>query len=505
LVNSADFSESLRFVTCPVSTIQGGMPYSPAPQVDMYDLLFKGNKQSVLLKAGVLIAVIALLDWWVVAEVLLGFLYLVPMLMIGSVLNRWQICAIAALCTFFAETFSDLAWNLRSGISRDVLYFTAYAGAGFFVREVSRNRRVREEHLHEIERQNDARRDAEDQLRILIESSPVAIITADSNGCVLTANEAAHRLLGVPLEELPGRFIHRHLPALANISMQDSSQQLLRTVMQARGHREDGETFLADICFSTYRTNAGSRLTAMVLDASEDLRAHEVSGLHQLLAGSRIAIGAVSHEIRNICGAIAVVHKNLERDGLQAGNKDFEALGNLVVALERIASVNLRQAATEASEVDLSILLDELKIVIAPSLQEGDIATNWVVEPDLPLVWADRPSLMQVFLNLITNSVRALSKKEIRRLSVTARSESDRIFVEVTDNGGGVANPEHLFHPFQAGAEATGLGLYLSQAFLRSFGGELRYRPVQDGASFTVYLTPAISTEQEEQCAKSEY
>ena len=77
--------------------------------------------------------------------------------------------------------------------------------------------------------------------------------------------------------------------------------------------------------------------------------------------------------------------------------------------------------------------------------------------------------------------------------------------MEVTDNGGGVANPEHLFHPFQAGAEATGLGLYLSQAFLRSFGGELRYRPVQDGASFTVYLTPAISTEQEEQCAKSEY
>ncbi len=62
------------------------------------------------------------------------------------------------------------------------------------------------------------------------------------------------------------------------------------------------------------------------------------------------------------------MHHNLERNGLLAGNKDFEALGNLAVALERIASVNLRQATTEATEVDLSNLLDELKIVVAPSL-----------------------------------------------------------------------------------------------------------------------------------------
>ena len=474
-------------------------------QVNMYDLLFRGTKRSVLFRAAVLIAAIALLDWLVVAEVLLGFLYLVPMLMVGSVLGRWQICAVATLCTVLAETFSDLSWNLRSGISRDVLYFAAFAGAGFFIREVSRNRRVTEEHLHEIERQSDARREAEEQLRILIESSPVAILTADADGSVLTANDAAHRLLGVPPGGLPGRTIHRHLPALANITTQNASHQLLRTVMQARGLREDGESFLADICFSTYRTNAGTRLTAMVLDTSEDLRNHEVSGLHQLLAGSRIAIGAVSHEIRNVCGAIAVVHHNLERNGLLAGNKDFEALGNLAVALERIASVNLRQVTTEATEVDLSNLLDELRIVVAPSLQDESIDTVWNVEPGLPLVWADRPSLMQVFLNLITNSIRALSKKENRTLSVTAKSKSDRILVEVDDNGGGVAHPEHLFHPFQDGAEATGLGLYLSQAFLRSFRGELRYQPVQEGARFTVYLTPAISAEQEEQCAKSEY
>jgi len=463
----------------------------------MYEVLFKGTRRSVLLRAAASIAAIALLDWRVIAEIPLGFLYLIPMVMVGSVLAPFSIVAIAALCTLLAEIFSDLTWNLRTGTSRDVLYFAAFVGTGLFVREVNNNRKVTLEHIHEIERERDARREAEEQLRILIESSPIAIITADQDGCVLMANDAAHRMLGVPQGELRGRLLYRYLPALTNITMHDPTQQLLRAVMQARGQRDDGEAFLADICFSTYRTNAGARLAAMVLDASEDLRAHEVSGLQQLLSGSRIAVGAVFHEIRNVCGAIAVVHQNLAHGGLLAGNKDFEALGSLAVALERVASVNVRQTPAQAKEVDLIVLLDELKIIVTPSLQEEEIETQWIVEPGLPLVWADRTSLMQVFLNLITNSTRALSKKDRRQLVVTARSEGVQVHVEVSDNGGGVAHPEFLFRPFQAGAEATGLGLYLSRAFMRSFGGELRHVPLANGACFIVDLTQAMTFEKE--------
>jgi signal transduction histidine kinase len=267
--------------------------------------------------------------------------------------------------------------------------------------------------------------------------------------------------------------------------------------MQARGQREDGETFLADICFSTYQTGAGVRLAAMVLDASEDLRTHEVSGLHQLLAGSRIAIGAVSHEIRNICGAIGAVHQNLSRGGLLAGSKDFDALGNLIGALERIANVNLRQSINQATEVDLTALLEELRIVIAPTLDEENIAARWTADPGLPLIWADRSILMQVFLNLITNSIRALSQNANKSLAVNAKTRDGQVLTEFTDNGGGVAHPEYLFRPFQDGAESTGLGLYLSRAFLRSFGGEIHYLALPAGACFTVTLNLAKSPGQE--------
>lgn len=462
----------------------------------MYTAMFKGDRRSVLIQTGVLIIGVAVLDWWVVGEIPLGFLYLIPMLTVGVALNVWQIGAIAILCTALAEFFDDLAWNLRTGVSRDVLYFAAFLGAGLYVRGVSLTRRAALEHLHEIEQQRDARREAEEQLSVLIESSPAAIVTTDTDGTVLMANQAAHSMLGVPQGELPGRVIYRYLPSLTNVSRHEASQHF-RTVMQARGQRDDGETFLADICFSTYRTNAGSRLAAMVLDASEEFRTHEVSGLHQLLAGSRIAIGAVSHEIRNVSGAIAAVHQNLAHCGSLSGNKDFEALGNLVAALERIASVNLRQSSDQASEIDLAALLDELKIVVAPTLMEEDIVSHWTVEPGLRLVWADRASLMQVFLNLITNSVRALSKNRNRVLSVTAKNDGNQVLVEFVDNGGGVARPEGLFRPFQAGATANGLGLYLSRAFVRSFGGELHYHPIPRGACFVVNLNPALTSRQD--------
>jgi two-component system sensor kinase FixL len=469
----------------------------------MYARLFKGSKGAVLWRAVIVIAAIALLDYAVVGEIPLGFLYLLPMLMVGSVVGRVPIFAAALVCTCLAEIFSDLAFNLRTGLSRDILFFAAFAGAGMFIREVTISRRVAQQNLREIERERDARRDAEEQLKVLVESSPVAIFTADSNGTVLTANEAAHRMLGVQQGILVGKLIHRYLPALSNITLHDESLQLLRAVMQARGHREDGEAFLADICFSTYHTNAGTRLAAMVLDASEDLRAHEVAGMQQLVEGSRIAVSALSHEIRNICGAIAVVHQNLKSAASLTGNKDFEALGSLVIALERIASVNLRETASQASEVDLNLLLDELKIVVGPSLSEDEIRSEWNVEPGLPQVWGDRSNLMQVFLNLISNSGRALLRKNQRTLTINARKAGSQVCVELIDNGGGVAQPEHLFRPFQEGAESTGLGLYMSRAFLRSFRGDLRYVPIDGGACFVVELLLSSEAAQDMQLART--
>ena len=434
-----------------------------------------------------MIVAIALIDWRASNELPLGFLYLLPMLMVGRVLKPWQIASIAALCTFLAERFDEFIWNFRAGLPRDVLYFSAFLCAGLFVYAINQSRRQAVEALKEIEKQSEARLDAEEQLRVLVNNSPAAIITADSSGCVLMANEAAHRMLALQPDTLAGQSILRYFPALGNISRQ-VAPRLYRTVMQSRGQRADGEIFLAEICFSTYPTQRGSRLAAMILDNSEDLRSQEETSLHQMLAGSRIAAAAVSHEVRNVSGAIAVVHQNLARSGLLSQNKDFEALGSLLHALERIAAVDLRRYTDQTAEIDLIAVLDDLRIVVAPALREAEIEGSWDIPNELPPVWADRQSLMQVLLNLTSNSIRALADRDDRTLSISAKLGEHCVLIIVRDNAGGVVNPDRLFRPFQQEAEVTGLGLFLSRAFMRACRGELRYQALANGSIFIVEM-----------------
>jgi len=455
------------------------------PAISMLAFLLRGSTTAVLLRSGLMIAVIAVADWRIEGNIPLGFLYLFPMLLAGSVLSRWQITLVAALCTCLTEAFDSFDWLPGTGIPRDILIFAAFFCMGLFVYEVGRNRQAAQQHVQQIE-------DAEEQLKVLVESSPAAIFTTNADGRVLLANHAANRLFGLVTGALHGKSIGDYLPSLVNVPALERNRQPFRTVMQCRGRREDGEVFLADIWFSTYRTSAGPRLAAMVVDTSEDLRNREELSLHQLLAASRILVGAVSHEVRNVSGAIAVVHENLARNGTLAGNKDFEALGTLIAALEKIASMDLRQAANQAAGIDLQSLLEELRIVMDASLRDEGVEVHWEIESGLPPVWADRQSLMQVFLNLTKNSERALLNEKHRELRVVARQDKRRVTVRFSDTGGGVANPARLFRPFQQGAQATGLGLYLSREFMRSFRGDLRYEPEQHGSSFIVELSPVL-------------
>jgi two-component system, LuxR family, sensor kinase FixL len=450
------------------------------------------NRAVILIAIALLIAMIAIADWLVEAETPLGLLYLLPIALAGTIISRRQIAFLAAICTLLAEQFDGFLWNPLVGIPRDTLYFFAFCGVGLFVREVTDSRRRTAIHTADLENEVQARKDAEEQLNVLIESSPIAILTTDAAGSVLLANSAAHRLLGVKHNALPNQSIKTYLPALAKVPHLRNGQQSFRTVMQCRGARSDGEVFMAEVWFSTYLTSAGPRLNAMVMDSSQDMRDREEANFSHLLAGSRILAGAVSHEVRNVCGAIALVHENLARQNILKDNQDFEALGTLVLALEKISNMDLQQSPQQATSVDLQSFFEELRVIIGPALHEQDIQDQWNIHADLPPVWADRQSLTQVFLNLTRNSEVATRDQPVRKLCISTSLVDHRILVSVSDTGGGVQNPELLFKPFQPQARHTGLGLFLSRALMRSFRGDLHYQPSDKGATFIVELEPIL-------------
>ena len=446
--------------------------------------------------AGLLIAIIAAIDWRVDLNFAFAFLYLLPILLAGTVLSRGQVVLTALLCTVLSDFFDPFPFALATSLPQDILVFAALAGCGLFSCEVTKRSRREAEDRHRVELEVTARREAEEQLEFLIESSPAAILTMGADFLILRANPAAYRLLGLGQGELPGRSIRQYIPALGRVSPSEP-RQTFRTEMQCRGERGNGEVFLANVFFSTYSTPLGPRLAAMVVDASEDLRDREESNLEQLLAGSRILVAAVSHEVRNVCGAITIMHENLVRSGVLRGNQDFEALGSLVETLNRIASMELTQSSSKSQTgvIDLSEALDDLRIVLEPCCHEANIAVHWDIAKELPPVWADRHRLLQVLLNLTQNSERALRDADVKRIDVSASVGKGVVSVRVTDTGPGIGSIPKLFQPFQQGAESTGLGLYISRAFVRSFRGELRHDPSMPGCSFVIELAMAGSGE----------
>ena len=76
-------------------------------------------------------------------------------------------------------------------------------------------------------------------------------------------------------------------------------------------------------------------------------------------------------------------------------------------------------------------------------------------------------------------------------MTVTVSVDARKSLVTFEDSGAGVASPESLFQPFQPGAGGAGLGLYVSRAVVRTYGGDLRFEPTEKGARFTVELQVA--------------
>ncbi len=113
--------------------------------------------------------------------------------------------------------------------------------------------------------------------------------------------------------------------------------------------------------------------------------------------------------------------------------------------------------------------------------------------PDMPecLVYADSLRLQQVFDNIFANSYK-YAKTDI---IVTAQKNPNTVDVVIEDYGGGVL-PEELpvlKEKFKRGSnsvntEGAGLGLYISDYFVREMGGEMKAENGERGLKVTVTL-----------------
>jgi PAS domain S-box-containing protein len=209
------------------------------------------NRTPVLTISAIIILVIAVVDWWTKPYVSLGFLYLFPIMFAAAFLPRWTVALLGVACAVLAEIFS----SLEPSFIRLTFVTLALAGCGLFVGEMARNRRLSLE--------------SQARLKVLVETSPAAIVTVDERGFIELANRAALDLLMPRGVDLIGEPVAAFLPELHHALRWEEAPQF-RASMQCQGHRGNGEAFTADVWFSTYKEGQSPKLAAIIADVSEE-------------------------------------------------------------------------------------------------------------------------------------------------------------------------------------------------------------------------------------------
>lgn len=444
-----------------------------------------------------LMLAIAIADW-LVSGISLGYLYLVPILLLSGRLQTWSVPLFAVGCALVAQLFAPSSPPALQ-LGRFLIQVSVFLVCGLLAARIDRNRRVTEDHYAELQRQIVLRKEAEEQWFSFINTSLAAILTTDGRGTVVLANSSAGRLFGgAEGASIEGDNILRYLPFLILPDSTQGTHLRLRTMLEGRALKKDRSVFYAQVWVSCYQTSAGIRMSVIVWDASEQRRDYEELGLRQLLASSHILTGAVAHEIRNLAVAISLHHHVLSQVPELAGNSNFRALGTLVKSLTEFASTELRSVSgSNVTEVDVNAVLEDVAFVIGPSTGEAGVRVRWEIQNDLPKAHADPSALLQVLMNLIGNAKRAVQDSSDAHIAVTAYSLGLRVVIRVRNSGPPIEATESLFEPFRPGAAGTGLGLYLSRAIVRTFGGELSYATYSGCNCFLVELTqaqPAKST-----------
>ncbi|MCU1324721.1 MAG: multi-sensor signal transduction histidine kinase [Bryobacterales bacterium] len=455
----------------------------------LLDRLTAAPRWTLLALAGLSILVVAWLDWRLGDDVSLGAFYVFPVLILSGILSRWQLISVAVLCVLLRELFNPSP-TFASLVLEGGFGLLAYALIGLFASDVIRHRLEIMENLTEIRHQQSLRAAAEEQLRVLAESSPAAIFTLNENAEILSANRATRELLGLDASvPLIGRSIESNLPVLAEALKLDTRQERFRTVAQVQGQRFDGTPFVAQACFSSYREQSGGvRLAAIAFDSTEDTRDREEQNQQQILQSNLLIAGAVAHEVRNVCGAMSVLHSNLNRVEGIGGNRDYQAIGDLIAGLGKLAHLELQgEKEQQRHTAELRDVLNQLRILIEPVWEDAGAQIKWPQLPQPVLAAADSFTLLQAFLNITNNSLSAVSGRKDKTLRISAEIRGQLAEVVFWDSGAGVADPDSLFQPFRTGFGNVGLGLYISRALLRKYGGDVRYDGVvTPGTCFAV-------------------
>lgn len=227
-------------------------------------------------------------------------------------------------------------------------------------------------------------------------------------------------------------------------------------------------------------------------------------------------LASIAHEIKNplsgIKGAAQLLKDEIKDEAKQYIDIIIKETDRLNHILYDYLSISRKPVF---SEVNIHEILEHSLKIMEPLIKEKKIEIYKSYDPSLPNLMGDASKLLQVFINLIKNSIESMqSSRGNRKISISTKPASEYvilyendyikdsklrpkkqrwIIINFEDTGKGVMPSEFtkIFLPFYTKKKrGTGLGLALSQKIIRDHGGIImvKNKKTNMGAIFSIYL-----------------
>jgi len=349
------------------------------------------------------------------------------------------------------------------------------------------------------------------QFRAVTETASDAIISADGQGTIIHFNQAAERIFGYSAREALGEPLTLLMPERFQQPHQLGFQRFLAT-RQARiigktleliARNKDGREFPIEISVATWGTTKGTFFTGILRDITTRKQAEEILKKRTAeLEASNAELEAfsysVSHDLRaplrHIDGFAELMAEEcdsvLNVDGrryLGVISGSVKQMGKLIddlLAFSRMGRVEMRQ-----TRVSMDELVKQVRQQLAGDTNGRNI--EWKIQ-SLPDVQGDFSMLKQVWINLLSNSIKYTRLRDLARIDIGCSKRNGELEFHVQDNGAGfeMKYAEKLFGVFQRlhraeEFEGTGVGLANVRRIIARHGGRTwAQAKVDEGAIF---------------------
>ena len=211
---------------------------------------------------------------------------------------------------------------------------------------------------------------------------------------------------------------------------------------------------------------------------------------------------AIAHEINQPLSAAStytnIVAESLQEEKLkdpsisEMADKAATQINRAADVVRRLRTL-VRMGRSDLSPTSISLIVQEASDLARADIERETIALKVDLDANLPLVMADRLQIEQVLLNLIRNSVEAITEtaKTARQISIRARRRPPFVELGVHDTGPGFGPGINISLPTPLSttkAEGLGIGLSLCRSIAEAHGGALLINSSPDGASVAITL-----------------